>query len=757
MADDLARTLQGYQYTALLEIARFNGIATQDDTGRGLDKAALIRGLLEKLFTAERVSQALQKIGHLERAVLHRALVHGDELNTEEFRNQLDDEGIVSPGTPPPWASAHEGDPYNPTANAFEDVIARLTLHGLLLSSGIPESWGRRKMLGLTPGMTLIVPSPVRCCLPEPMHIEVEWGRGSLPAPLQETDIAVSQRDLFIYWSTALARPLPLTQAGLVRKRSLRQVNEQLLLPDPAVEHAHGEAEAPRIYFLRLLLQDLGLLAERDEHLEAPNTPGQIPEFWREPVLQRAARALESWMAIETWSELLGLSLASLDLDLLRARRTLLEQLGTLPVAVWISAERFSNRLLLGTPSLLVETHHIRMWAAVLQADDEYAARHNQRLADIQSAFVGRAVSGPLHWLGIVDIALDDDRLLAFRITKQGGQVLNLVNRTNMGQVAPHPDRQLDDEGRVVVQPSFHILVLGPVPEFSLAQLELFAERLKADRSAFEYVLSQETVYRGQQSGLTVDGIVAALRQMSSVPIPTNVLRSLRDWDEQYQRIVFHKRVALMHTSSAGQLEELWQDTSVRRHLGRRLTPTVATVRVGHRVALRDALFNRGVLAALSHHQNACVGRVRARPSGELVRLLDGPDLLLEACLAELAEMQDGIHVITQGAVTQALQRGMTVLEYLNCLARVNRGPLPDELRARIKAWGHYYGKATLRTTTLLEVQDASVAQELLTDPALAVFLSPFPSDPRGRLLLVQSDDLSTVRELLTERGVDLT
>ncbi len=757
MAERPSSILEAYQYAALLEIARFNGIATEDDRGHGVDKPTLIRLLSEQLLTPQRISKALQSIGHLEQAVLHRALLRGDEFDTSAFRAQLLDEGIVSSRPHPPWPTAHEGSPHDPAANAFEDIVSRLTLHGLLLSRGIPDSWGQRKMLGLSPGVKLVVPPQVRRCVPQPMHVEVEWGRGSLPAPVQNADIHSSQRDLFIYWSAALARPLPLTQAGLVRKRTLRHINDQLLVPDIALDGAHRETQASRLYFLRVLLQDLDLLAELDQHLQVSNTVGQIPQFWFGPPLQRAARALEAWKQIETWNELSGLGLASLDLDLFRARQVLLEQLATLPEGMWISAERFSSHLLLYVPSLLVGSRSLSAWTAVLQGDDEFVARHSDRLASIQAAFVGRAVSGPLHWLGIADISLDDDRLLAFRISKQGRQVLSLVTRVDStDDVALPDDGQPSDEGRVVVQPSFHILALGPVPESSLAQLELFADRVKADRSAFEYVFSRETVYRGQQWGLAVEDILTALRQMSSVPIPANVERSLREWQQQYQRIVFHRRATLAHTSSEAQLDELWQDAAVRRHLERRLTPAVATVRAGHRSAFKDALFRRGVLAALSRHERACMARVEAAASGELKPIHHGPDLLLENCLEDLAEVEDGKYVVTQGAVIEAVQRGMTVSEYLQRLARVHRGPLPSELRARIKAWGHYYGKATLRTATLLEVRDAAVAQELLADPELQAFLSPFPADPRGRMLLVQSSDLKAVRQLLISRGVDL-
>lgn len=58
--------------------------------------------------------------------------------------------------------------------------------------------------------------------------------------------------------------------------------------------------------------------------------------------------------------------------------------------------------------------------------------------------------------------------------------------------------------GQMIIQPNFQILAMGPVPLSLLARLDLFAERQKVDRSAFEYHLSRESVYAAQQMGFTV-------------------------------------------------------------------------------------------------------------------------------------------------------------------------------------------------------------------------------------------------------------
>ncbi len=576
---------------------------------------------------------------------------------------------------------------------------------------------------------------------PQPALPSIEWGHGNLPAAAAETHTAITQRELFIYWSCLRAQPAPLTQAGLVQKRVLRSINQQLLTPDLSLESAPRESDVPRLHFIRLLLQELGLLIQEHAELRTTGQRNQIPQFWQQSLAERTEACLQAWLSMRNWNELTSLKLSSFDLDLLRARSTLLEQLRLLPPHTWLSADHFLSRLNIVAPRLLFQasdthstTSHSAGW--------RYVNLQNSRLAKIEGAFVGGALSGPLHWLGIVDSSTDEDRLLAFRINASGARALGME---------PASEDESMGKARLIVQPNFRIFALGPVPEVTLARLEMFADRVKADRSAFEYALSRETVYRAQQDNLSVADILAFLEQNSSVPLPKNVLRTLQEWLAQHERIVFHRAVSLCQTAKPQLLERLWDDSTLRIHLERRLTPTVAVVRKRRLAALQEALLKRKVLPALSLQDNPCSGRIQATADGELLPVHQGPDMLLDACLRRLAEQRDGKFYVSEAAVTQALASGMSVPEYLDQL-----GALPDELQSRIKAWGHYYGKAYLREAVFLEVQDSATADELVADAELARMLSRFPADSRGKMLFVHTQDLEALRRRLRKRGIEL-
>jgi len=572
----------------------------------------------------------------------------------------------------------------------------------------------------------------------------IEWEHSALPGAPAETSTAWAQKDLLLYWSTVRSQPLTLSQDRLVRKRALVNLNRQLLAPDLTLERAADEREAARLYFLRILLQGLGLLAERGPELVACGKWEEMPSYWELSVVQRATACLAVWQRTQRWHELHNLRLSAFDLDLVQARRRLLNALRDVPANRWISAERLLSRLQLMSPRLLFANSDASSAKHGGSADAH--APHSNRLDDIEAAFVGAVLSGPVHWLGLVDITTVADRLLAVRINPSGAYALNMST-----------EEPPDEPGRVVVQADFHIYALGSVQDAVLASLERFAQRLKAERGSFEYQLSRDTVYQAQRRGLTISEIAGFLDQHAAFTVPQNVQRSLQEWDEQHERIVVRRHVALCETADAALLDRLWSDHTLRLHLERRATPSVAVIRPGQRVALQDALLRQELLPTVSPGGGQCVNRLHIMDDGELRPIHAGPDLLLHACLRHLAEYRERRYYLTQEAVERALASGMRLAQLLEQLETVHHGPLPDEWKERVRQWGHRVTKAHLRETVLLELQDAQAASDLLADPRLGSLLAAFPGDPSGRQLLVRTSDLDLLRQGLQERGIQLT
>jgi hypothetical protein len=533
----------------------------------------------------------------------------------------------------------------------------------------------------------------------------------------------------------------------LVQKRVLRSINQQLLVPDLGLAHAPDETMSPRLHFLRLLLQEVGLLCAKRGQIRVTGQPDRVPEFWEQSLEIRTEACIQAWVNMPKWSELTSLSLSSFDLQLPGARRRLVEQLRLMPPTEWLSSERFLARLKNVSPRLLFGTREPHA-NDISDGNQDDTARQRSKLTEIEAAFVGFSLSGPLHWLGVVDVSMDGERVLAFRINASGARVL-ATDTAREGRSG--------DQGRLIVQPNFRVFALGAVPEATLARLEMFADRVHADQSAFEYQLSRDTIYRAQRRNWAVADSIAFLAEHASVPIPQNVLRTLQEWGKQQERIRLYRSVSLFETATPQLLNKLWDDRAVRIHLERQVTPTVAIIRKRRISTLQEVLLRHGMLPRRSSEKSICNDRLEATQHGELRPVREGPDMLLRACLQRLAEERDGRFYVTEAAVTRALSEGMTVPQYIRELEMLHLGPPPPALLSRIKAWGRYYGKAHLREALLLEVKDPTVAAELLADPGLKGMLSYLPGDPEGRVLLVETDDLETLRRTLDQYGIALT
>ncbi len=96
---------------------------------------------------------------------------------------------------------------------------------------------------------------------------------------------------------------------------------------------------------------------------------------------------------------------------------------------------------------------------------------------------------------------------------------------------AAPPDSTTNDNSAWVVQPNYDIVVyLDAVSPAQLAFLEQHAERRQAEAHTAHYQLTRESVYRGLESGTSLDNLLATLRTGAKTDLPQNVEREIREW-----------------------------------------------------------------------------------------------------------------------------------------------------------------------------------------------------------------------------------
>lgn len=403
------------------------------------------------------------------------------------------------------------------------------------------------------------------------------------PIQLDIEDAVAFQRDLYLYWwATREIGGLALTSRGFVARPELRRLRAQW----PMSGDDRPEADDARLYFLRRLLERLGLL--RASNTRSAGTSATVEllaagsatmaRYLAHPLAERLRICTRLWVAGGWWQD--G-SLASVAAGLhapvqpriALARRRLIEMLA--------AQDPGSPVEISGVPT--ATTHAPRIIGAT-------ATRRKPRgIAEERHQTMRAGLMGPLHWIGLV----------VWRGTPATAE-RQLVVGHGMLALRREPDDAAIHEtyGRVIIQPNLDVLAYQPLSAPALFTLDQCAARAKLDRVA-HYRLTKESVIRAQQSGWSEDETARRLEQLSGGPLPGNVRVRLADWTRAASRVRLTSNAAVLTTATSQVLDALMSDRNARAWVVRRLGPAIALVAPADVEAVRRWLLAHGELPAV--------------------------------------------------------------------------------------------------------------------------------------------------------------
>ncbi|MFO7684082.1 MAG: helicase-associated domain-containing protein [Chloroflexota bacterium] len=764
MSKDIATLLDSYNSNTLWEMAR--AAQLPNTTGKKLSKGELLVLLAQEFFKPERIKASYQRLTKTERDVLNRLLLHNGRVSSRQFARELIRADLVTEAPPLEpkkqdyWYERsnsiygrvvnHIGSASNLNSRIYEDVVARLTLHGLVFSEDSGVTTGETSYkLQLHPGDTLFVPTFVSRHLPQPAPIPVEV-KNWQPAHVLHGDPQLLLRDLYLYWDTVRRHPIDMIQSGLVGKRGLKQLNAVLLTPDPTLDSVKQENETGRLYVLRQILEELKLVKSQNGLLTTTAKSSRaIPDFWRKSMAEQVTAVLAAWRNLPMPFYFTGRqSYYEFGLNSRQACQLLSQILAELPANAWIEPDEVLERL--------QERNSGFLFALRKQFEGRhsyYYGNRAQALADmdkLEQAFVGQVTANFLLQLGVVELGFNNPPTnpadwYAYRLTPLGTAVLH--NKPYQSEAVT---------GQVIIQPNFQILAMGPVPMNVLAQLDLFAERQKVDRSAFEYHLSRQSVYAAQQMGYAVEEVQRFLETATPHDLPQNIRRSLAEWAAHHDRIVFRRDVTLLQAADEALLERLLNGAETGKLLARPVGNQVALVKSKQQDKLVSALRKDGLLPAVSGaNPEAANKSVVVDENGRIQPIHAVPSLHLSGRLSHFAIESEGGWQLTAQSVSRAGGNKESTQSIVDELKKLNRGRLPKHLVEQIRAWGGYYGSAAVGTLTLFEFRDQETLAELRDLPELRELLQPFAAGNRA-LAVVAEEEVTAVHAILSRLGVQV-
>jgi hypothetical protein len=663
---------------------------------------------------------------------------------------------------------------------AFEQALHHLLLLGLLFWGKQTNFVGRDYASGVYDGILIVPPTVIEAA-------NQEWllNNAQKRIEVSQTEnpgegMRLFLRSLYLYWSLVAGTRdgLALVNSHLLSRTSLRQVMERMTPLNKFwqglnTEQAHTEAEIPYLRFLRLILMKLGLLVERQSTLYA--APAQ--DFFALPVAECVWRCFHLWLDTPFWNELTALEnivvqpgLAPLDPaheEVVYSRQLVVEHVLQTTPATWHAISTFISRMKLHIPYLLFPRQYGSRSERYSMGSNPYGwnfrlrrgwLTHREGWHLVEGGFIRALLSGPLFWLGIVELDKDANPD-TFRLA-QGARLVE------SGKAPTQADLPA---GRLIVQPNFDLVVLAPVYESLLVELDRFAEQVRLELIA-QYRLSKASVTRAVQLGLTAEGIQHTLEEAVSGPIPQNVQYSLQEWERQARRIELWESTTLLETDNPAFLDELCADPVAHAWLVRRLSPSLAEVRKAHLVQLQELLWQRDYLPALtsaSQHQNLLTSTIlpthekqwRLHTTGLLQPCYALPNLYLATELAHVTEIDEatGWQKITRESLQQAISAGFELGQIIHFLQNYCSDSIPASFLIRLKLWGGGYPE-----TSSLQVENAPLLslsqqtlQDIMADEEIGNLLSEtVPAEQR--LIRVPPQNLARVVQLLQERGFDV-
>ena len=348
---------------------------------------------------------------------------------------------------------------------------------------------------------------------------------------------------------------------------------------------------------LAALLRSAGLL-------EAGGLPRPEPTrlFLEEDRSQALARLARAWLTSMEFNELRLLpSLAAEGEwanDPLQARRSILDFLATVPAQVdeserpfW-SLPAFIDDIHLRYPDFQRPAGDYDSWFLRSIKTGEFV-RGFEHWEAVEGELIRYLISGPLHWLGILDLAAPSapepgnrPPVTAFRLTERAAALLQ-------GQA---PEQVIPEEGTVTARSDARLVVPRLAARAARYQFARFGSWEEGPADVYQYRLTPASLARARQQGLTTSHLLSLLRRYAKT-IPPSLVKALERW-ERLGREARLEQVLVLRLSNPELLAQV-RGSKAKRFLGDPLGPTSIIVKKEAADKVLAILAEMGILGEL--------------------------------------------------------------------------------------------------------------------------------------------------------------
>ncbi|MBU0493200.1 MAG: helicase-associated domain-containing protein [Chloroflexi bacterium] len=328
------------------------------------------------------------------------------------------------------------------------------------------------------------------------------------------------------------------------------------------------------------------------------------PEPERVALLARAAARLTTWNELDDWRRRTGSPTVRrlvawpqfrsehLSADLARARRLVWRFLAALPDGQWASWPALLDRLravwraFTAVPppaqyrndvSGYYPTFWNRAWHLTSGSSSRALDTTKPDEWDLaQGRFIQAVVTGPLYWLGLVELGFHNGRLTAVRPVGLADVVWDrpLVLHDQAGPTAEAP------AAAVVIDEAALTVTVEPssLPGQAHGLLDAIARLTEASPERFVYRLEVKAAHQAFESGRSLDNLLADWSALMPEPLPDAFRQRLEAWWAGYGRVRLYDNLSIIELADDYILQELKASTSLGQHLILEISPRLVVI-----------------------------------------------------------------------------------------------------------------------------------------------------------------------------------
>jgi hypothetical protein len=271
--------------------------------------------------------------------------------------------------------------------------------------------------------------------------------------------------------------------------------------------------------------------------------------------------------------------------DPLLARRAVLDFLSTVPGDTWWSLSAFVQAVHQAHPDFQRPAGDYDSWFIRDRHTGAYF-RGFQHWDSVEGALLRFIIIGPLHWLGLMDLAAPapGEPPAAFRPSKWSASLLERTAPAGLNS---------EDEA-IQVRSDARLRLPRQVPRSLRYLLARFCEWEGLGGDAYRYRVTAASLERSREQGLRASQLLTLLRRHAEV-VPPILVKALERWEERGTEARL-ERLVVLRLSSPGILQEL-RASRAARFLGDPLGPAAVIVKSGAMDKILAALAEMGLLA----------------------------------------------------------------------------------------------------------------------------------------------------------------